>query len=178
MDDYCLLNRNLLHEDLGYLKCLKKLREFGGNYWLINEHIAYVFTFNDKELDYLESRYRARIAALRELFPWDDPNYGVDEQWAVFYPYGVEVKAGEDVELEVRITNHSPASRTFTITPHVADGVKLLKHERNITLPARQTGSVPIRVQALSAGNHVVTCDVDSKDMSFREWIEALATVR
>jgi glyoxylase-like metal-dependent hydrolase (beta-lactamase superfamily II) len=179
MDDYCLLNRNLLHEDVGYLMCLKKLREFRGNYWLINEHIPYVFSFNDKELDYLETRYRARIAALRELFPWDDPNYGIDEQWAVFYPYGNEAEAGKEVTLEVRIMNHSPAPRTFTFTPHVDAGMKLLKHERSITLAARQSGSIPIHVQTPSeAGNYLVTCDLDSKDMAFREWIEAIVTVR
>lgn len=175
MDDYCLLNRNLVHEDEGYLLCLKKLRAFRGNYWIVNEHIPYVFTFSNKELDYLETRYRKRITLLRKLFPWDDPNYGIDEQWAVFYPYGSAVEPGKPLDLEVRLTNHSPKERTFHVTPHVPRGMKLLKHEKSITLKPRQWGRVQVQVQApTNAGSHLVTADIESNGMSFRRWVEAM----
>ncbi len=178
IDDYCVLNRNLLHEDSGYLKCLKKVRAEGPDIWLINEHINHVFAFSNDELDYLESQYRARIKILRELFPWDDPNYGIDEQWAVFYPYGVNLARGATAEIELRITNHSPIEREFLITPHSHQGLKLLDRELSIKLAPRRTGAVKVRVRADGdAGNTLVTADIRSDGMDFRQWVEALVTI-
>jgi glyoxylase-like metal-dependent hydrolase (beta-lactamase superfamily II) len=178
IDDYCVLNRNLVHEDSGYLRCLKQLRAFERDYWLINEHIPFVFTFNDQELDYLETRYRARIDILRELFPWDDPNYGIDEQWAVFYPRGVNLPRGETAKIEVRITNHSPAEREFHVTLHTHEGLQIVERQSSMTLPSRQAGQAKFQVRAGAApGNYLVTADVASDDMEFRHWTEALVTV-
>lgn len=178
MDDYCVLNRNFVHEDTGFLLCLKKLRAMKGDFWLINEHIRHVFTFTDEELDYLERRYRKRIETLKELFPWDDPNYGIDEQWAVFYPYGASLSPGETAELEVRITNHSPIERTFHVTPHANDGLQLLDHQPFVTLPPRQSGSIEVQIRAGSeACKSLVTADIRSEGMEFREWVEAFVTV-
>ena len=179
LDDYCVLNRNLVHEDSGYLLCLKKLRAIEEPFWLVNEHIPFVFSFTNDELDYLETRYRQRIAILRELFPWDDPNYGIDEQWAVLYPHGVTIAADETLNLEMRITNHSPVARTFIVTPHVPDDWKLAQPTVTLQLPPRLSGAVSIPVTAVSAGGRfVVTADVASDGMQFVEWAEAVITVR
>jgi glyoxylase-like metal-dependent hydrolase (beta-lactamase superfamily II) len=179
IDDYCVLNRNLVHADSGYQLCFQKLRQVNEEFWLVNEHIPYVFAFSDHEMDYLETRYRQRAQTLRELFPWDDPNYGIDEQWAVFYPYGVETGADETIELEVRITNHSPKRRTFQVTPHVASGMTLISHDNKITLPSRASGKLNLLVTGpAKAGNYLVTADVQSEGMQFRNWIESLVTIK
>ena len=178
IDDYCMLNRNLIHEDQGYLLCINKLRQIEGDYWLVNQHIPYVFTFSTRQLDHLESRYRQRIAMLKALFPWDDPNYGIDEQWAVFYPYGAIVKRGAHQKLEVRIINHSPRERTFAVKPHAHCGLEFDEQSRSITIAARQMGRVSIDVRAMrDPGNYIVTADVQSDGMEFREWVEALIKV-
>jgi hypothetical protein len=153
------------------------LRSQPEDFWLINEHIRYVFAFSPREMDYLESRYRARIEILRELFPWDDPNYGIDEQWAFFYPYGASLAPGSTREFEVRITNHSPVEREFEVTAD-ANGLKILDRTSTITLPPRRTGAVKFRVQAGDqAGNQLVTADIRSEGMEFRKWVEALVSV-
>lgn len=178
LDDYCVLNRNLLHEDSGYLLCLRKLRQMPHDFWLVNEHIQHVFSFSDAELDYLEQRYRARIALQKELFPWDDPNYGVDEQWAVFYPYGVRRKAGETVELELRITNHSPVPRTFEVVPRASGDLRIGPHPASLALQPRQSGTIRVPVQTVGqAGQYLVTADVRSEGMEFRDWVEAMITL-
>ncbi len=179
MDDYCVLNRNLAHDDDGFLLCFKKLRAMKKDYWLVNEHIPFVFEFNDKELDGLEARFRERLRILGELFPWDDVNYGIDEQWAFFYPYGVEAGAKKQIDLEVRITNHSPVERTFQVTPHGRGGMKIVKAESTITLKPRQSGKVRLTaVTPEQAGNYLVTADVISDGMEFNDWAEALITVK
>jgi hypothetical protein len=178
MDDYCVQNRNLVQDDSGYLLCLSKLRDVPEDFWLVNEHIPYVFSFSEKEMDYLEDRYRQRIKTLSELFPWDDPNYGIDEQWAVFYPYGATLRQQEKSELKVRITNHSPQQRTFTITPRTHGGIRLLEHDDSMTIAPRETGELTVGIQAEDRpGNHLVTADVRSDGMDFRDWIEALITI-
>jgi hypothetical protein len=177
-DDYCVQNRNLLHEDSGYLLCLKKLRAMDKPFWLVNEHIQFVFSFTASELDYMEKRYRERIAMMRELFPWDDPNYGIDEQWAVLYPHGATVAAGATLNLEMRITNHSPVERSFKVTPHVPDGWQLTERIFTLNLAPRQSGvvSMPVTVSSTS-GQFVLTADIASDGMEFIDWAEAVITV-
>lgn len=178
IDDYCVLNRNLVHEDSGYQLCFKKLRQMEGEFWLVNEHIPYVFSFSDQEMNYMETRYRQRVDMLRELFPWDDPNYGIDEQWAVFYPYGVDAAAEREMEFEVRLSNHSPVQRTFKIVPRASNGMTLLEHDASITLESRGSGKLRVKVRTpAKPGNYLLTADVASEGMEFQDWIEAMVAV-
>ncbi len=178
IDDYCVLNRNLVHDDSGYLLCLKKLRALEEQPWLVNQHVSYVFAFSKDELEYIENRYRQRIEILRDLFPWDDPNYGIDEYWASFYPYGLTLERGTTADLEVRITNHSPIERTFHVTPHAHGGLQMTEQSVAITLAPRESGAVKLAVRAGDlVGNTLVTADVCSENMEFRDWVEAFITV-
>ncbi|MBC8354073.1 MAG: MBL fold metallo-hydrolase [Planctomycetes bacterium] len=178
IDDYCVLNRNLVHKEGGFRLCFQKLRQLDEPFWLVNEHIPYVFEFSDEEMDYLERRYDQRVEILKELFPWDAPNYGVDEQWAVFYPYGVATKSGKKLNLEVRITNHSPKRRAFHVQPNLPEGIKLIRCESDITLKPSESGAITLAVDVTAApGNYVITSDVSSKGMEFRDWVESLVTV-
>jgi hypothetical protein len=177
IDDYCALNRNLLHEGSGYLLCFDKLRAEEAGLWLMNQHVSQVFTFSRQELDYLERRYRGRIALLRELFPWDDPNYGVDEQWAVIYPRGAGLRRGETGDFELRITNHSPRRRRFAVTLH-ARNLAFSERELTLVLPARQSGAVKFCVRAEGEKGHdLITADIRSEGMEFCEWVEASVAV-
>ena len=178
IDDYCLLNRNLLHDDSGYLYCLKRLANIDEPYWLVNQHIRHVFSFSADEREYLEKRYRDRIKIMRDLFPWDDPNYGVDEHWATFYPHGVEQTAGETVTLELRVTNHSPRQRSFECRLHVPTGWDCAPSS-SIRLPARGSGGMPIQVTvpAGARGKFLITADIVTEGMEFDRWAEAHVVV-
>ena len=179
IDDYCLLNRNLVHPDAGYGRCFKIIRQLPKDTWLINEHVPHVFRFSDKELTYLETRYAARTKILRELFPWDDPNYGIDERWATFYPYGNNFKPGETREVEVRLSNHSPIQRIFKVTPRDHRGAKVLSGPQSVTIASRGDGAVKVKIRApKEKGVYVITADIDSKDMHFRDWIETIIEVK
>lgn len=179
MDDYCVLNRNLLHDDEGYLLCLKKLREVGEDFWLVNEHINFVFSYSDAEMKYLETRYRQRIDMQRDLYPFDDPNYGVDEQWAFFYPHGATFAANSEAEVELRFVNHSSQPRTFSVKPHGHSGLQVLGSPAPIELAARKTGVVKVRVKTpAQSGNFLLTADIRSEGIELLEWSEALITVK
>ena len=179
IDDYCLLNRNLVHPDSGYGRCFKIIRQLPKDTWLINQHVPHVFRFSEKELAFLETRYAERTRILRELFPWDDPNYGIDERWATFYPYGPTLRPGETREVEVRLVNHSPVARKFTVTPRALRGLQILSGAKPITLASRGNGAVKVKIRApKNPGVYVITADVDSKGMHFRNWVEAVIEVK
>lgn len=178
-DDYCVQNRNLLHDDQGYLLCLSKFRSINRPFWIVNEHINHVFAFNQAELDYLERQYRLRIEMLRELFPWDDPNYGVDEHWATFYPHSASAAANGVVELEVRIMNHSAITRTFTVQPHAPEGFMGVSSASSISLAPHTEGSVRFSVSVnATAGDYVITADILSEGIQLYDWAEAQISVR
>lgn len=178
IDDYCVLNRNLSHKDEGFQYCLDRVAKLGQNHWLINEHIPHVFRFSPKEMDYLQTNYRKRIEMLRELCPWDDPNYAIDEQWAVFYPYGVKAKPGETIELQVRITNHSPQRRAFTVKHGSGPKFDLVEKSATAIYEPSTTRSIPVQITVPNKpGTIIVTADIESKGMNFQDWIEALITV-
>ena len=181
MDDYCLLNRNLLHDDTGYPFCLKQIRGLGSDYWLINEHIPHVFRFSEKELDYLETNLRKRREILDELLPWDDINYGIDEQWASFYPRGTTAKIGERVQFEVRILNHSPVTRTFKVSPRNSPGLTDVSGPVEITIESRKSAAIPVTaVIGKSVGlpaTLAITADVESDGMRFLSWADAVIRV-
>ena len=181
IDDYCVLNRNLVREDSGYLLCLKKLRAIDEPFWIVNEHIAYVFAFTNAELDYIENRYRARIAIMEDLFPFDDPNYGIDEQWAVCYPRTLGVEHGQAVTIEVKITNYSPIDRTFDVGPQLPAGLTQVGTTESVKIAAGQSGAALIVVRIspeAKVGNHLITADISSDGMSFQSWVDAVLIVK
>ena len=82
------------------------------------------------------------------------------------------------VDLAVHITNHSPTSREFTVTPKLPVGMTLVNAPAKLQIPSGKLGKVPLRVNTGSVtGNHLITADVMSEGMEFRNWIEALITV-
>src|SRR5262249_19127033 len=122
MDDYCLLNRNFFAPEKGFLDCLRDLRKTTGDYLLINQHVPPAFRFSDKQLDFMMETFTRRRSLIAALVPWSDPNFGVDEEWARFYPYTAEVAPGGRVELKVMLRNHAAEAQEFRVTPRVPAG--------------------------------------------------------
>ena len=178
MDDYCVLNRNLLHENDGYLLCLSRVRELGDQYWLINEHIPHIFRFTNAELNHLESGFRKRIETISRLIPWDDPNYGVDEQWAMLYPYGSTAAAGEVREFQVVFTNHSSKRRKYEVRLRLPKGAEIISQEDSPVVGAGARGGMRFEVKMPeAAGTYLIRADIASDGIDVRDWIEALVVV-
>ncbi|HIG28353.1 MAG TPA: MBL fold metallo-hydrolase [Verrucomicrobiales bacterium] len=181
IDDYCLLNRNLIHEDSGYLYCLKKLKETKGPFYLINEHVDYIFQFNENQLKYLTDRYRERAKMIREVSPWDDPNYMVDEQWIRFNSYGRSVSAGDTFKSRLIVENHSPVNRRFELQVNSSQNWEIQPRKATLILKPRQIGSIDFHVtipENETTPISLLTCDVKSGDgMQFREWTESMIEI-
>ncbi|MGI6454116.1 MAG: MBL fold metallo-hydrolase [bacterium] len=180
IDDYCLLNRNVLDQEQGYIYCLNFLKTLPENCLITNQHVDEPFRFSAEQMDFMLNAYSKRIELLSTLFPWDNPNYGTDEQWARLYPYGTTAKAGEQVRLQIIITNYSPQEKEFAAFIHTPEGWNAEVREIRMILKPKETGSMEIPVHIPSeeqAGTRVVTADLTFDAWELRHWVEALIQV-
>jgi glyoxylase-like metal-dependent hydrolase (beta-lactamase superfamily II) len=174
LDDYCLLNRNFLRPGAGFLECLRLLAEKHPNAMLVNQHVEPLFRFSAAQLDLMREELEKRRKLFADLFPWPEPNYGLDEQWARFHPYELEAAAGRPFEARIRVLNHSPRSETFRVT------VRAARRTQTLRLAPGQERSVAFSLTAPSGADPVavVTADVAFAGWDLREWCEALVRVR
>ena len=180
IDDYCLLNRNLLHEGTGYFYCLDLLKSVPEGTLLANQHVEPLFAYSLEQIDFMTMKLKERNKLFRELFPWEDINYGVDEQWAKAYPYGQKAAKGTSAEISVRLTNQTTVEKRFIVEPHSED-IRVIRPGRaSVSVSPGKVGIIKFRAKIPARarpGVKVVTFDVDYDDISFREWCEALITV-
>ena len=94
IDDYCFQNRNFLHPETGYLYCLDFLKKLPQDVLLSNQHLKPLFTFSRQQLDHMTMVLQKRNSILKDLLPWDNINYGTDEQWMSLYPHGHKIGTG------------------------------------------------------------------------------------
>ncbi len=180
-DDYCLLNRNLLHEGAGYFHCLDVLETLPSDCLLVNQHVGPVFRFDKSQLDRMRNALVERRKLLADLLPWDEPNYGIDERWARIYPYGQIMAQGQSAKIEVRILNHSNGAHSYTVTPHVPEGFHLKPDRAEITIQPRQERALAFEVTVDSSpavASAVITTDITFGHWFLRHWCEALIEVK
>lgn len=164
IDDYCLMNRNLMREDTGYELCFRIIESLPASTWLVNQHIPHLFRFTEKERSFLLDSYRERGRMISGITPWDDLNYAIDEQWAHIYPYGQDSDGNGEVSAELRIWNHSREPRGYRATLQ-RNGETLARTE-TLSIGARETGRIPFTVSAdsLASGINVITASIIRDD--------------
>jgi glyoxylase-like metal-dependent hydrolase (beta-lactamase superfamily II) len=178
IDDYCLQNRNFTGDGEGYLYCLDVLQRQSRNVWLVNQHVEPTFRFSAEQFGRMRDELLKRRAVLRELAPWPDPNYAIDESWSFVDPYGSEARRGENVALRVRIFNHAPRPETYRVKWDLPPGWKMVKEEGEVTIPPRREGAARAVFTVEGEGLQVVTAGVEFAGRQLREWTEALVRVR
>ncbi|HRZ91963.1 MAG TPA: MBL fold metallo-hydrolase [Candidatus Paceibacterota bacterium] len=180
IDDYCLLNRNLLEEGGGYFRCLDILRAAGPDVILINEHVDPGFRFSAGQIGHMTEALRRRAGLLGELLAGDGINFGLDESWARFHPYAVSAGAGRSARLGLRVMNHASVEREYTVRIHPPAGWAVEDVRPNpIRIPAHTEGEVALSLQAeadAAAGWRLVTADLEWPGGCLREWTEAMVS--
>ncbi|MBD3267831.1 hypothetical protein GF373_14275, partial [bacterium] len=180
IDDYCLLNRNLLHDGMGYQYGLSMLQGMQPNYYLINEHVKEPFRFSQAQLDRMMHVLAKREALIQETIPWDNANYGIDERWARLYPYTQTAAPGTTCKIKAVIFNHSNKTRQFKITLNIPTGWAGAAGERMISVSPRKEGFINYSVKVPSVakpGVYVLTADVRMGERVLKEWMEGLVVV-
>jgi glyoxylase-like metal-dependent hydrolase (beta-lactamase superfamily II) len=181
MDDYCLQNRNLLREGAGYSYCLDLLMSrIPPEALLINEHVVEPFRFDADQLKHMKESFARRQELLRDLFPWDEPDFGIDEQWARIYPYGQEVQPECWAQLTVKLLNHSSASNTFVVTMNAPAGFEIEPHAASVNATPGREVEAQFRLRAMhrpARAIQVVTADIQVGPWDLRQWCEGLVRV-
>jgi glyoxylase-like metal-dependent hydrolase (beta-lactamase superfamily II) len=181
IDDYCLLNRNLIHESSGYLRCLDLLKTIEPKPLLINQHVREPFRFSEVQLDRMKDSLLRRAGLLRDLFAWNDANEGIDERWVQLLPYGQTVAAGETVSLLARVMNHSDEARAFRLRPNAPSAWRATPDTITVMVPPRVQREVEFSIEpdpSVRSGVHIVTLDVAVEEWDLRRWCEGIIEVR
>lgn len=178
MDDYCMQNRVILRKGEGYEYCLRTIEKLPKETWVLNQHVEPMFRYTPEQLARMLAELGKRSAVLKELSPWPDINYMVDESWARVYPYGQEVRAGEEVRLSLRVTNHAPETMTYAVKWNVPAGWKVIDDQRTVTIPAGKDRAIDARFRTSGAGLHQVTADLSFDSWQLPAFTEALVRVR
>jgi glyoxylase-like metal-dependent hydrolase (beta-lactamase superfamily II) len=176
IDDYCLQNRNILREGHGYLRCLDLLETLPPGCLVLNQHVDPAFRFSPAQVTQMRDTLRRRIPLLRELLPFDDPNFGLDDTWSALHPYWNVVRPGDWTRLALRITNHSPRPRTFHARLRAPEGLEV-NAASALQVPPHTDGWLPVTVRVPPhhpPGLLLITADLGWDDMELREWTEAI----
>ena len=175
IDDYCSYNRNFLGRDEpGYEQCFRLLLKLKPDL-LVASHWGpepYSEEYLEKGLKLLEER-RTLFA---KLFPWDDPNFGLDPAWIRAYPYRQFVLPGQLVSIEARIFNHGGTSRQASAQLRAPAGWEVHK-AGPVTIRPHSEGK--IRLTAIAPSNpagrrEVLGLAVHFGDRNLGEAAEAL----
>lgn len=145
-DDYCIYNRNFLGSHApGYDRCFRLLLELKPDLMVAAHSGAVPFVQEDVEraLDHMQECY----AQFQQLFPWDDPNFGLDPRWFRTYPYRQTIFKGRPVTLEARIYNHSGSAQEACAELRPPKGWKAFKAP-SIRIPPHTEGSIPLTAVA------------------------------
>lgn len=181
MDDYCLQNRNLLHEGMGYFYCLDMLKQMPEDCLLVNQHVVESFRFDKAQIEHMASVLAKRKQILDDLFPWSDANFGIDERWARIYPYGRQAHPGQTLEVTVKILNHSNTPEVFTAVLNVPKGFGLEPEKITRKIETRREADIRFRLTvpgSASVGRQMITCDVKFGRWDLREWCESILSIR
>ena len=141
IDDYCSGNRNWLGEGVGFDRCLELMQKLKPTH-VFNCHVDPAFDFTDAELQFMRANLAQREQLYGQLFPWDSPNYGMDDHWIRCYPYEQDVAAGGTVDLRVDITNHSASQRRAICRPVFPVSWDVEIDAKSALLPAKSDGHI------------------------------------
>ncbi len=176
LDDYCLLNRHLLHPMLGHFRCLNIIEAIEDDYLLVNQHIDESFRYDEEQLTFMRKVLETKKQVISELVPWEDPNFGTDEQWARFYPYGLTAPPGQPFDLYAVVFNHLDETQPYRVTPNVPTGWRSEPASMEIAVAGLAEDRARFRItpDASFSELQIVTADVSFRGRVLREWIEAM----
>lgn len=159
IEDHCTQNRVFIGAGRGYRHCVDLWREHRPDH-MFNQHQDRSFHYDDEQLDYIEKVLVDREALYRELLPWEDPNFGVDQNWIRAYPYEQTARAGATIDIGIQMTNHAAEARVAEVIDlDLPDGWECAGLGPAVTIPSRVDGyaSASVRIPAsCSPGGYVL----------------------
>lgn len=180
IDDYCAQNRNWLGAGVGFDRCIALIDKLRPTH-IFNCHVGKAFDFTADECRLMRANLAERETLFEPLFPWDHANYGMDDSWIRCYPYEQKGVPGQQLTLDVVVTNHSAVPKKLACRAVLPRTWRSETGEWNSVEAPPKTevmARVAITVPAgLAPGRHVVPIDVKFADRDLPQFTEAILVV-
>jgi glyoxylase-like metal-dependent hydrolase (beta-lactamase superfamily II) len=181
IDDHCCGNRNIMGKGIGYDRCLAALERTVPDI-VFNSHVNVGFRFGHEDLALIGRNLQRRLDLFRGLLPWDDPNYGIDENWARCFPYEQTARAGEAATTYIVVTNHSQGARKTSTRLHLPSrwsGPRVTPWVTGVLAPGRESF---LRVRfdvphSLLPGRYILPVDLDLGGLYLPQLAETVVEV-
>lgn len=181
IDDYCAWNRNWLGRGVGFDRCVALLEKLRPTH-IFNCHVADAFQFTRQQYRFLRANLAERERLFAELFPWDHPNYGLDEAWVRCHPYEQEVPPGGRARIRVVVTNHSSRSHRAEARAVLPAGLGgKATGWTSSAIPKKTEGQLPLEILVPTGavpGRYVVPVDLRYAGWTLPQFKEAIVVVR
>lgn len=180
IDDYCAQNRNWLGADVGFDRCIALIDKLRPTH-IFNCHVGKAFDFTVDECRFMRANLAEREKLFGQLFPWDHANYGMDDSWIRCYPYEQKGVAGEQLSLDVVVTNHSTVPQTLKC--RVAPSQALQSSNSEWTrIEAKPKSEVVTHLTlalpaGMSPGRYVISIDIQYGERDLPQFTEAVIAV-
>ncbi len=181
IDDYCAHNRNFLGAGVGFDRCLALVEELKPD-MLFNPHVDVAFDFTPEEIACMRANLAKREKSFGALFPWDHPNYGMDDCWVYCTPYEQHLAPGAIFHLDVMVTNHSTVPHNAAVRaalPRAWGGGH--SHETTAIIPPKTVARLPIHVTLpydAKPGRFAIPVDLRYDELTLPQINEAVVEIR
>jgi glyoxylase-like metal-dependent hydrolase (beta-lactamase superfamily II) len=179
-DDYCAYNRNWLGRDVGFQYCLSLIEKLQPTH-MFNCHVNDAFTFTPEEIRFMRQKLDEREQRFGQLVPWDHANYATDASWVRPYPYLQKAGPGDEIRLEVVITNHSATPQTSAcraVLPKAVANRATEWVEASLPAKAETPLAISFRLPAsVRPGRYVIPIDVKHGPWDLPQFAEAIIDV-
>lgn len=184
IDDYCAHNRNWLGRNVGFDRCIALIEKLKPTH-IFNCHVGQAFDFTPAQCRFMRDNLAEREKLYRALFPWDHPNYGMDEPWIRAFPYESAVTPGSPHTLDVVITNHSTEARRASVRC-VLPGSWTENRRPSSTawsaasIPPKQDGAIKVAINIPASapkGRHIIPIDVRYGDVELPQFTETVMVI-
>jgi glyoxylase-like metal-dependent hydrolase (beta-lactamase superfamily II) len=171
--------RNYQRLDGGHIYGAKKFLELQPDFIAPN-HFEWVPAVRETLLSYLNNSEQMREAFAR-ILDQPDPMFGLDNNWISVYPYQVEAKPGDSIDVQIRFRNWLYAPATITATWQTPEGWSLdpVKIQLRAFAKSESSARARLRIPASAAPNrrYVITLDVTRDGRHLGEVTEMLVNV-
>jgi glyoxylase-like metal-dependent hydrolase (beta-lactamase superfamily II) len=174
IDDYCSQNRCFLGPDVGYRKCFRLLLDLKPDL-LVAAHWGPV-PVSAEYLRRADELLAEREKLFARMFPWEDPNFGLDPGWIRCYPYRQKALPGASVTIEGRVYNHAPRPKQVRLQLRTPPGWTA-PPAATATIPPRAEGRIRLLAQAPAhpgRRRHVLGLEATAGGVRLGEFAEAI----
>jgi hypothetical protein len=180
IDDYCAQNRNFLGRGVGFQYCLSRIEKLQPTH-IFNCHVDPAFTYTPEEIRFMRETLDQREKRFGALVPWEHANYGIDESWVRCFPYTQQAQAGQQVKLDVVVTNHAPTAQPTAcraVFPKAWGGKATDWNSAEVSAKSEKSLALMLSIPAdVPVGRYVLPIDVKHGPWDLPQFAEAVVDV-